>query len=1035
MSQPLDREETLFAEALALPAGARREFLARACADDAVLLARVEALLQAHEGPSDLLNTPPAAELTEAARDARDELLAEEAPGTIIGRYTLIEKLGEGGCGIVYLAEQSEPVRRRVALKVIKLGMDTREVIARFEAERQALALMNHPNIARVFDAGATTAGRPFFVMEFVAGQPITKFCDAHQQTPEARLALFITVCHAVQHAHQKGVIHRDLKPSNILVTQQDGVAVPKVIDFGIAKATEGRLTNQTFFTAFEHFIGTPAYMSPEQAGLGRLDIDTRSDIYSLGVLLYELLTGRTPFDAKELHRAGVDEIRRRIREVEPPRPSTLLDTLDHDTLSTAARSRQLDPPRLAKLLRGDLDWIVMRCLEKDRTRRYETANGLAMDLQRHLGHEPVVARPPSRLYLLRKFVRRHKFGFAAATAIGLALVLGLVASTWEAVRATRAEQLAADRLRAETAARREAERQKSLAEQERNHALVAEKQAQAEAATNDAINDFLQNDLLAQASPENEPDRDVKLRTVLDRAAKKIEGRFAAQPLVEAGIRETLALTYQALGDYAEMHRHYERSLALRRQHLGPEHPDTLRAMSFMAGGLYFEGKFKEAQALAEQTLALQQRVLGPEHRDTLVTMDHLSGALERLGKPAESAKLLEEALAISRRTLGVDSPDTLKFLQGLGNAYWSLGRPAEMEVLLRQLLEQRQRVLGREHPDTLNTMSDLAASLNAQGKFVTAEALHRETLAIRRRVLGPESPEAINSMNGLAVTLRGLGKYDEMVSVISDALALRKKVMGPEHPETLATMSNLATAQATVGKLAEAEALHRQLVDIRTRLFGPEHPDTLRSMSSLANTLTAQGRLPEAETLNLQALEIRRRVLAPDHPDTLRSMFGLATTYAAQKKDAEAAALFRETLAARTRKLGSDHPDTLQTAEEFATVLLRQRAFADVESVLRPALTTRKKSAPTNWRTLSTQSDLAAALAGQKKFTEAEPLLLEAWTSLQKQTDKIPAANRAVVSTSAERLAQLYTDTAQPEKAAEWLKQLTELAPAAKP
>jgi tRNA A-37 threonylcarbamoyl transferase component Bud32/tetratricopeptide (TPR) repeat protein len=366
-----------------------------------------------------------------------------EQAGDKIGRYKLLQLLGEGGCGVVYLAEQEEPVRRRVALKLIKLGMDTKSVIARFEAERQALAMMDHPNIAKVLDAGATETGRPFFVMELVRGIRITEYCDQNKLSTAVRLQLFMQVCQAIQHAHQKGIIHRDIKPSNILVTLHDGVPVPKVIDFGIAKATQGRLTDQTLFTAFEQFIGTPAYMSPEQAELSGLDVDTRSDIYALGVLLYELLTGRTPFDTHQLLASGLDVLRRAIREKEPERPSTRLRTMLIDDLSTTARHRQTDAPRLINLVKGDLDWIVMKTLEKDRTRRYETANGLAMDVQRHLSNEPVLARPPSAMYRMQKMIGRNKVVVAAAMAVVLALCGGLGLSLHLYVRERAAHQRA----------------------------------------------------------------------------------------------------------------------------------------------------------------------------------------------------------------------------------------------------------------------------------------------------------------------------------------------------------------------------------------------------------------------------------------------------------------------------------------------------------------------------------------------------------------------------------------------------------------
>jgi serine/threonine protein kinase len=432
MSDSNNREEILFNAALQLATPEERAaYLKNACPDNEPLRQRIAALLQAH-GQTDATLDKPAAGLPARTLVLNPALIQPtEKAGDKIGRYKLLQQIGEGGCGVVYMADQEEPVRRRVALKVIKLGMDTKQVIARFEAERQALALMDHPNIAKVLDAGATESGRPYFVMELVHGIRITDYCDQNNLPTRERLNLFNQVCHAIQHAHQKGIIHRDIKPSNILVTMHDGVPVPKVIDFGIAKATEQRLTDKTLFTAFEQFMGTPAYMSPEQAEMSGLGIDARSDIYALGVLLYELLTGKTPFDAKELLQAGLDEMRRTIREKEPARPSTCLSTMLDADLTTVAKHRQADPSKLTHLLRGDLDWIVMKTLEKDRTRRYETANGLAADIQRHLQNEPVTARPPSNLYRFQKLVRRNKLAFAAASAVAIALILGFGVSTW----------------------------------------------------------------------------------------------------------------------------------------------------------------------------------------------------------------------------------------------------------------------------------------------------------------------------------------------------------------------------------------------------------------------------------------------------------------------------------------------------------------------------------------------------------------------------------------------------------------------------
>src|SRR5262245_42594310 len=468
MSQSPPRVVSLFETAVELGGPEEQaRFLDRECPDPG-LRREVEALLAAHDKPDSLF----------AEKTIRLETSTVESVGAMIGRYKLLEALGEGGFGSVWLAEQKEPVRRKVALKVIKLGMDTRSVVARFEAERQALALMDHPNIAKVLDAGTTVGERPYFVMELVRGIPITKFCDENKLATHERLDLFIKVCHAIQHAHQKGIIHRDLKPSNVLVTLHDGVPVPKVIDFGIAKATQQELTDKTIHTQFQQFIGTPAYVSPEQAEMSGLDIDTRSDIYSLGVLLYELLTGVTPFNAQTLMQSGLDEMRRIIREDEPKRPSTRLSALGMAEATALATHRREKLPALVHLVRGDIDWIVMKCLEKDRTRRYETANGLAADLTRHLANEPVMARPPSASYRLQKAWRRNKLAYTSAAAVVLALVVGLSLASMGLLQAVKQRNRAeVQRLNADHA-REQAVRARAQAEQARTDEAAARKRA-----------------------------------------------------------------------------------------------------------------------------------------------------------------------------------------------------------------------------------------------------------------------------------------------------------------------------------------------------------------------------------------------------------------------------------------------------------------------------------------------------------------------------------------------------------------------------
>jgi serine/threonine protein kinase len=495
-------EREIFFEALEMPTSeSRAAYLQAVCGRDIALHRKVEELLKEHFSNDSLLAGPA----LEGERTTEVKSPAPEAPAQMLGRYKLLEKIGEGGFGEVWMAEQREPVKRRVALKIIKLGMDSRQIVARFEAERQALAMMDHPNIAKIFDAGTIESdeprssgresapsssgesqsrltlaatigrGRPYFVMELVRGIKITEYCDQNQLTTRERLNLFIKVCQAIQHAHQKGIIHRDIKPSNILVTLHDGVPVPKVIDFGIAKATQQELTDKTVFTQFQQFIGTPAYISPEQAEMSGLDIDTRADIYSLGVLLYELLVGQTPFDAKEMMQGGLDALRQIIREQEPLRPSTRLNTLSGDAKTTAGKRRQTEVGKLVHQLQGDLDWIVMKCLEKDRTRRYETANGLAADIQRHLANEPVIARPPSPAYKLQKAWQRNKVVFTAGAVVAMALVAGIGVSTWQAIRATRANKGELEQRLAAQTAQKKAETEQQRADAQAQKASESE--------------------------------------------------------------------------------------------------------------------------------------------------------------------------------------------------------------------------------------------------------------------------------------------------------------------------------------------------------------------------------------------------------------------------------------------------------------------------------------------------------------------------------------------------------------------------------
>jgi serine/threonine protein kinase/tetratricopeptide (TPR) repeat protein len=901
-------ERDIFIAAVNKPnATARASYLDGACGNDSDLRERIESLLREHDQLGNFLESPAAAPVATV-----DKPVAE-LPGTHIGPYKLLEEIGAGGMGAVWMAEQQQPVRRKVALKVIKPGLDTREVIARFEAERQALALMDHPHIARVFDTGATASGRPYFVMELVKGVPITQFGDGNRLTPRQRLELFVGVCQAVQHAHTKGIIHRDIKPSNVLVTSHDGTPVVKVIDFGVAKAVGQQLTEKTIYTRFTQLLGTPLYMSPEQAGLSGLDIDTRTDIYSLGVLLYELLTGTTPFDGDRLRTAGFDEIRRIIREEEPPRPSTRISTLGQ-AAATASDNRQSDPKKLGQLLRGELDWIVMKALEKDRSRRYETASAFAADVQRYLRDEPVLACPPSAGYRLRKFVQRHKGKVLAATAMLALLLAGVVASTWQAVRATRAERETGQALAQVTA--EQAKTQAALAVE------TAAKKQTVEAL--DALTDGVVETLLAR-QPQLGDDEKAFLLKVLgfyEAFTRQLGETAEARALRARGYLKVGSLRGQ-LGEHHEaaascrQARDLYAQLAAQFSHVRDYTWWLANSHNRLAVELTALQEYAEAETACRQALVLLKQLridppAAPEYRGLLArTYNMLGNVVLSRGKRAgpeieagyrEAAVLLEELVA--------RFPRVRQWRHDLAHSHLNLGmllrdqgkypeaEPAFQKALTRlQELLTKQPASPRYRQDLAKYHSNLGDLFLYRGKLVEAEAAYRKALELVKKVAA-EYPVVPEYRQELAHYYHELGallhyqrmKYAEAEASYRKSLELEEKLVAkfpdlPMYRSGLSvTLGNLGLLLGSLKRYREAEEAHQRALGLRQKLVDDFRRDPVyrRNLADTYNSLgllrMQQGQLAKAEAVQRQALKLLEKLVVevPDEPEYWADLAG---------------------------------------------------------------------------------------------------------------------------------------------------------------
>ena len=979
----------------------RPAILDRECGGDRELRHEVESLLEVRTQA--LVRTAGAAQSLAAA--LTPPASPTERPGDVVGRYKLLEPLGEGGFGSVWMAEQREPVKRRVALKVVKLGMDTRQVIARFEAERQALALMDHPNIAKVLDAGATEAGRPYFVMEYIRGVPILEHCDTAALDTRARLRLFASVCHAIQHAHQKGIIHRDIKPSNVLVTMHDGVAVPKVIDFGIAKATSSELTTKTLFTQHRQMIGTPAYMSPEQAEMSGLDVDTRSDVYSLGVLLYELLTGTTPFDSRSLWVAGLAEMMRIIREVEPHKPSTRLSTLGETGPRTAQQRGIGDVKRLGLLLRGDLDWIVMKCLEKDRTRRYETANGLAADVERHLRDEPVTAGPPSAGYRLRKFVKRNRAQVVAGGIVAAVLVLGVIGTSmgmvWaldERAKATRAAESEANaRLLAQENERRAVASTKA-AEAAREDESKARKRAE-------TISEFVTTALRASdaqsagfvgawagpgaAAPAA---HDMTVLAAMDNALRDLDsGRFEDDPETDAALRETIGTVLRNNAQYDRARLLLEQALATQERLFGVDSPAVAPSVNNLAEVHFQQGRYADAEPLFLRALAINERALGPDHAEVAIGLSNLAVLYGNDGRLDRVEPLLRRALAIREKAFGLDHQETANSMSNLAVLYRAQGQPVRAEPLARRALEIRSKTLGPDHPDVANSLYNLASLHLDQRRHAEAESGFTRALALYEKALGPEHPLVASSLGSLATVYDARGEYARARPFAERALAIDEKVYGKDHLNVAARVSGIAAIASAQGEHGEVEVLLRRVLTIRERALAPDHPDLADAVNSLGELYFNQGRYALAEPLFTRALGIREKVLASEDPNVAASVNNLAALHLSQGHYAQAGPLFERALALREKALGPDHPDVSASLNNLGTLYLTQRQFARAAPFYERALAINEKAlGPDHPSVAVGLNGLAALRHSEGEYAKSEPLYTRAIAIFEKALGK---------------------------------------------